>query len=202
MEQWNAEVLEVSGAYKYRILQNSSPLSYSDILKNWKSTHEFSIWFTRLLGAVPFSAFFWECLPVTTRSVKQPFEFVALPAPQLLQMNVNQSAFQSYFLDPVNTEEYVGFESLGRDAYLIAPKPCEPLISCAHLASYVRSDPIEKKAELWAYVAAALENRISDRSLWLSTSGLGIAWLHVRLDTRPKYYQWEPYSLDISDCKN
>jgi len=27
----------------------------------------------------------------------------------------------------------------------------------------------------------------------LSTAGMGVYWLHVRLDTRPKYYQHTPY---------
>jgi len=31
------------------------------------------------------------------------------------------------------------------------------------------------------------------RRTWLSTSGLGVGWLHVRLDSRPKYYTYEPY---------
>ena len=29
--------------------------------------------------------------------------------------------------------------------------------------------------------------------LWLSTAGLGVYWLHLRLDTRPKYYSFQPY---------
>ena len=29
--------------------------------------------------------------------------------------------------------------------------------------------------------------------LWVSTSGLGVYWLHVRLDSYPKYYQHAPY---------
>jgi hypothetical protein len=30
--------------------------------------------------------------------------------------------------------------------------------------------------------------------MWLSTSGLGVAWLHIRLDSTPKYYQHQPYT--------
>jgi len=41
--------------------------------------------------------------------------------------------------------------------------------------------------------ARAITARLSDRPLWVSTSGLGVAWLHVRLDARPKYYQYTPY---------
>ena len=40
---------------------------------------------------------------------------------------------------------------------------------------------VEKQAE------DKVEARIDDRPLWLSTAGDGVAWLHVRLDQRPKY---------------
>jgi len=35
--------------------------------------------------------------------------------------------------------------------------------------------------------------RLSDRPLWISTAGMGVNWLHVRLDSRPKYYRHAPY---------
>ncbi len=28
---------------------------------------------------------------------------------------------------------------------------------------------------------------------WLNTEGGGVAWLHVRIDQRPKYYHYAPY---------
>jgi len=28
---------------------------------------------------------------------------------------------------------------------------------------------------------------------WLSTSGLGVSYLHVRIDKRPKYYSFDEY---------
>lgn len=28
---------------------------------------------------------------------------------------------------------------------------------------------------------------------WLSTSGLGVSYLHVRIDSRPKYYSFDEY---------
>jgi hypothetical protein len=42
-----------------------------------------------------------------------------------------------------------------------------------------------------AEVAAWLETR--PLPLWVSTSGLAVPWLHLRLDARPKYYGFEPY---------
>ncbi|MGB1216866.1 MAG: DUF6940 family protein [Saprospiraceae bacterium] len=29
--------------------------------------------------------------------------------------------------------------------------------------------------------------------MWLSTAGLGVYWLHIRMDNRPKYYKHKAY---------
>jgi hypothetical protein len=29
--------------------------------------------------------------------------------------------------------------------------------------------------------------------MWVSTSGLGVYWLYIRLDSFPKYYNFQPY---------
>lgn len=41
--------------------------------------------------------------------------------------------------------------------------------------------------------SATATNGNSNRAVWFSTSGLGIAWLHFRLDSTPKYYSFAPY---------
>ena len=33
----------------------------------------------------------------------------------------------------------------------------------------------------------------SDRAVWVNTEGSGVYWLHVRIDSRPKYYHFAPY---------
>ena len=39
----------------------------------------------------------------------------------------------------------------------------------------------------------AIRENLGPIPRWLSTAGLGVPWLHLRLDTRPKYYQYGPY---------
>jgi hypothetical protein len=29
--------------------------------------------------------------------------------------------------------------------------------------------------------------------IWMSTCGTGVYWLHLRLDSKPKYYTYAPY---------
>jgi hypothetical protein len=63
-----------------------------------------------------------------------------------------------------------------------------------HLARFVRRAPAAQQIELWSHLARALETRLSPARLWVSTAGLGVDWLHVRLDSRPKYYRYAPYA--------
>lgn len=43
-------------------------------------------------------------------------------------------------------------------------------------------------SELLSYMKSHPKQRV-----WWSTSGLGVYYLHIRLDPRPKYYNWIPY---------
>jgi hypothetical protein len=47
---------------------------------------------------------------------------------------------------------------------------------------------------LWRNVGETMQQRITDRPVWLNTAGGGVSWLHVRLDSWPKYYRFRPYT--------
>ncbi|MET0247228.1 MAG: hypothetical protein ABW182_10815 [Sphingomonas sp.] len=48
--------------------------------------------------------------------------------------------------------------------------------------------------DFWSLLARTVEARLAEREkLWVSTSGLGVSWLHARIDDRPKYYSYAPY---------
>jgi hypothetical protein len=87
------------------------------------------------------------------------------------------------------------FANRGGDALLVAPAPQEPPGAYAHLAAFARQAPMSQQHALWQAVGDAVARRLSTVPLWLSTSGLGVAWLHVRLDERPKYYTYAPYRM-------
>ena len=86
------------------------------------------------------------------------------------------------------------FMNLGGDALLVAPCPDGPGADFAHLGAFTRTATAALQDALWAAVGEALAARIGPRPLWLSTAGHGVAWLHVRLDSRPKYYRYLPYA--------
>jgi hypothetical protein len=74
----------------------------------------------------------------------------------------------------------------------------------SHLAAFCRgASPAQVQAVLRMAVTAYAQ-RLSDNNnkknspssspVWFSTSGLGVAWLHFRLDSRPKYYTYRPFA--------
>lgn len=110
-------------------------------------------------------------------------------------MNLLERIDPEAFAEHFRSDKYaVQFESLGRDATLIAPCPRDREASYAHLAAFVRSASPDAAVELWQLVASAMNSRLGDQPIWLSTAGLGVYWLHVRIDTRPKYYRHRAYA--------
>ena len=139
-----------------------------------------------------FPAFFWETPPVTQAMTARAFEFVMVSAPGLAGMAADPSAFAGPFA--VQTAASVAvFPNLSGDAVLIAPRPLDNFSCYAHFAVFVRHTTLEQQHELLAVLAETVLDAISERPLWISSSGLGVPWLHLRLDSRPKYYSHMPY---------
>jgi hypothetical protein len=141
------------------------------------------------LARAPFPAFRWETPAVTAATLSRPFEFVLLSAPQLAR-RADPATFAEHFRAG---EVVVQFASLGRDALLIAPCPTGDLAPYAHLGAFVREAPAAQRDAFWRQVGEAMSHRVGSRPVWLNTEGGGVAWLHVRLDDRPKYYGHAPY---------
>lgn len=136
-----------------------------------------------------FDAFRWETPGVVRSTLSSPFEFVLVDAPTL-ERPPDRSAFAEHFDD---AKPVVRFGNLRRDAVLVVPCPRERNDVYTHLAGFVRGAPHDQVSTLWSEVGRAMRERICERPVWLSTAGGGVAWLHVRLDDRPKYYAHAPY---------
>lgn len=174
---------------KFALLVDQAPLPYGDVLKLWRTDSEFRQFFIDLLRDAPFSAFRWETPPLTAGNVNRGFEFVLLNS-DALERPVDREAFASHFAQQA---DIVTFDNLGGDATLVVPCPVAEEAHYGHLASFVREAPAEQVHHLWQAVGEAMQQRLGAQPVWLSTAGMGVAWLHVRLDSRPKYYGYEPF---------
>ena len=136
---------------------------------------------------------------------KLQFSFVLINSPALHEFGkrgVDQQSFAGHFKtrgDPYG----VAFDNLGKDARLIAPRPppaniSPDLRSYSHLAKFVREAPEKQVDRVFGKLAHEYLRKLrrsfgNNEPVWLSTSGLGVAWLHFRLDSSPKYYQYKPF---------
>ncbi|MGD1704433.1 DUF6940 family protein [Dapis sp. BLCC M229] len=194
------EILKESRVHKYTVTDNGKPISYAEVLNLWQSDSDFCAFFISLLSESPFSAYRWETPPITKDTLKRQFEFVLLNSPGLAS-NPDKMTFANYFATDDVNNGIVVFENLGKDAILVVPSPIdsnsslgETLFSAySHLAAFIRNAPDAQKYALWRIVGETVQQQISDNPLWVSTAGGGVAWLHVRLDSRPKYYGYNLY---------
>ena len=186
-----SEKLANGRTIKISIDLDSSPVSYGEVLRRWQDDAEFRLFFIGLFVDAPFAAFRWETPPITTATASRPFEFVLLDGPGL-ERDAVARAFAEHFGGAAH-DGVVEFSNLGKDAIMVVPYPGDPLSAYCHLAVFVREAPEPQKHALWALVGAAMQRRLSSKPVWLSTAGAGVAWLHVRLDDRPKYYGHAPH---------
>ncbi|HHO49533.1 MAG TPA: hypothetical protein ENK18_01380 [Deltaproteobacteria bacterium] len=139
-------------------------------------------------------AVFWETSPSSRATVDHPLRFVLLPGRSLARLQSDPRPFEQQLR---RGGLVATFGNLSGDAILVAPTPTDPPRSYPHLVAFLQHAPPEQLEALWSAVGVALEGWWADRAdpVWLSTSGLGVAWLHIRLDRYPKYYHHDAFGL-------
>ena len=161
-------------------------------------------------------AFFFECPAVSASTLQRDFEFVLVPSKALETAKADSMAFREHLLKGDDYNDIVAFPNIGCDATLVVP--CSRVLlssgindsqlspspdsnadsgsGYAHLASFTMSAPPDQANRLWQRVFEELRVKLAQNEcekVWLSTSGLGVPWLHIRLDSVPKYYHWKAY---------
>lgn len=192
---WTISSEQIHGGHGLRLVFQSgaAAVSYAEVLRLWQSDDEFRSLFLNVLADVPFNEFRWETPPITVKTSQRPFEFVLLEDPSSFIRDPDPDSFADQFASAAPGQMAVEFPNLGKDGILIAPCPLGPHPAYVHLAVFVRQAPAAQQHALWSLVGQAMQRRLSARPVWLSTAGGAVAWLHVRLDDRPKYYCYEPY---------
>ena len=175
---------------KYKILENGQAISYQSWISHLKNANPLVDFFIDILKDNEHTGFFWEVKPVTKTKIKDDFEFVLVKSNSLPNVKADEYTFQKYFTE---RKKVVTFPNLGGDAQLVVPTLLNDPNHYAHLATFVRNAPIDQVREFWQTTAAVYEKAIGEKTVWLSTAGLGVYWLHVRIDSRPKYYRFGAY---------
>lgn len=189
---WEARTQNVPSGVKYHILQERSPLSFRDFFSLLENSTDFVEWYGRTIAGSDFTAFYWELPPLTVDTFENGTEFVLINSASLASLRPEPAPFESHF-ELHQGADIITFPNLGGDALLIVPTPVGAIEAYTHLATFLRNAPSRQVRSLWRSAAVAVHENLAEIPRWLSTAGLGVSWLHLRLDTRPKYYCFVPY---------
>ncbi|MEM8488079.1 MAG: hypothetical protein AAF564_21190 [Bacteroidota bacterium] len=175
---------------QYRLHEGLAVVSYNRFINSLVGNADFRQCWIDILKAAPFPVFRWETPALQAGNDMQPFECVLINSPGLASVT-DRLAFQQHFAGA--DEEVVVFSNLGGDATLVVPAPLNGDTAYNHIGMFTQQAPDAQQQLLWQRVGEAMQARVSDKPVWLSTAGGGVSWLHVRLDDHPKYYHYTPY---------
>ena len=189
---WTIRRVEIARGEILSITAGDRSLSVGKAIALWREDAAFRDVFISALAATQWSAFFWEMPPLTTATLSDRFECALIRSDALAQMRADDRDFTMHLRGP---ETMAVFPNLSGDAFLIAPRRIANAECYGHIAAFLRDAPHEQQHELLQTLAREIELRLAalPYRFWVSTSGLGVPWVHVRLDRYPKYYQHRPY---------
>ena len=182
---------------EYVIHENGVRLTYHKVLTLLKTCAIFRSFVIDFFKKIPYNAYFWETVPVSVDEWKDKvFQFVIISTTALGYRSPDREIFKDQFIHVANkNKKVVAFQSLGKDALLIAPCPNQAA-NYGHLAAFVKYAPLDQQHELWMKIGEEMQKVIQEvkkGKKWLSTAGEGVSWLHVRIDSVPKYYKHTLY---------
>ena len=190
---WEVTATGVPGGFEYRVTEDGSKLSFRQLFARLQSSPEFADWYSDTLKSFEAEAFYWELAPLTHSTLDDDARFVLIDAPILARLPAEPTPFAAHFANHPD-EDIIVFPNLGGDAILVVPAPRGPLDAYPHLAAFLRKADKHQVRSLWRIAAETVLDHVSDKPGWVSIAGGGVFWLHLRLDSRPKYYQHRPYA--------
>jgi len=185
-EDWSEKVaIELSGR----------EMSFAEVIAGWRDDPAFRAFFIAALAETPFPGFLWETPSIRRGGTGIAYEHVAIRSYDLERATPDAEAFESELENVKLSGTVAAFRNLGGDALLLAPRQIAGSACYGHLGAFVRGAPTGQRHALFQALGDAICEtfRTSDDRIWISTSGLGVPWLHLRIDAVPKYYQHQPY---------
>ena len=167
---------------------------------------------TDIIKSSPYASLLFETPGASwTSSGRDQFEFALVNEPALqrfAEANPDRGAFDEHFTACLRRSEEAqvcSFANLGGDAMLVSPVPLNGVRNShySHLAAFLREAPRSQVSEFWRLSAQTYletlkrkHKRDEHSATWFSTNGMGVSWLHLRLDSRPKYYSYGPFTRE------
>ena len=182
------------GGMEFGLRISGRELTYADVLRIMDV--EPALWHTLLKGAVlacnDSSAVFMEWPRITQHTITAPFRCALTGTNELAGVKPNPKAFN------IDSEhEVVITPNLSGDAMLVIPS-LQAKRDYSHLRAFLENCTDQRLIEIyWKNTANQIRQAVKRTGYtWVSTHGLGIPWLHIRISTVPKYYVHGAYLQD------
>ena len=179
---------------KYRLATGSRELSFGEVLRYWRHP-DFVVTYRDLLLALQLAEFFWEHPRITRAERFEPYEVAIVPSSSLDRLTANPAPFGGK-INPNRATNV--FLNLSGSALLVVPSPERrdgAELDFSTLRRFLTHAGKPRLTNFFRTLAETWEQQLTDDTphKFLSTHGLGVSWLHVRLDERPKYYRTREY---------
>ena len=157
-------------------------MKWSEVLSEWESGN-----YPKIPKTIK-SPYFWRTSVQSNKNdliYKEEF----IEDERLLNAKEDFKPFLEH-LDKNKDEKYViSFPNLSGDTILVVPIPRKSKRFTNMFYFMTNASEIQKK-ELWKKVAEQAKIFLkTNENIWISTHGLGVNYLHVRICNTPKYYE-------------
>lgn len=191
--------------------EDGRQMSYLQCMRLLRDSQSFRLLWQTVLneqGKLLGGTYFWECIPTTPSTIFiTPMQYVLVGyKTRTLTSRAPKASCDSFAPNleskssVVISKSIAAFPNLSGDSILIVPKGLTLLSNYQcylDIGTFTKSCPYAQQDALWQYVGQyitrAIEVRDPNDVLWLNTHGLGVPWIHIRLDQKPKYYAFEYY---------
>lgn len=176
---------------RLRFEYDGKALSFREILDLWENSENAIQAYVSGIRNLGFTQFFWEHPAINSKTLDHTYEFMILKTEAFSSREIDKEAFGSKLSSEKQVEV---FPNLGRNAMLVVPTIHSDEEHYKHLSIFMERAPTKQITELFEAIGKAMKTELKEgRPIWLSTAGLGVIWLHIRLDTTPKYYKTKTY---------
>jgi len=176
---------------RFRLKKDGQYLSFEEVFQLLENNSVFIEFYKDQLIKINFPAFYWEHPAMKKEFSGKKYECILQRSRPLEHLPINESAFKDYI--HLN-EQATDFMNLGKNARLVVPTKRSDKEIYNHMGKFIRFAEKEQIIEVFKRVGKSMLEEIESKKLiWLNTAGLGVIWLHIRLDTRPKYYKTVRY---------
>lgn len=172
-----------------------APLSRRAFYEALAQDAAFRTLFIEALLNTEYPALAWETAPISRATADLPMAQCVLPHPALARAVPDIASFGEHLNSGRGTTDVRSFLNWGGDARLVVPCESTPKIDYAHMMSFLKNAPTHQRDTLFREVGQHVLHhlRTEEEPVWVSTAGMGVSWLHIRLDKRPKYYRTDAF---------